>query len=75
MKSYMPFLEYLSEKGLWLDWNDEDQEYNVVGSRRTRSGMYANEIIVTLPPRTVRHDFNEAVEIVSTSLELFNFFG
>jgi hypothetical protein len=69
MKSYMPFREYLSKKGLWLDWNDEDQEYDIISSKN-----YVNEVVVSLPARVVRHDYQQAVEIVNTAVGLNSLF-
>ena len=70
MKSYVPFRQYLSEKGMWLDWNDEDQEYDVMSSK-----SYVNEVVVSLPARVVRHDYGQAVEIVSTALSILDSFN
>jgi hypothetical protein len=65
MKSYLPFLRYLSEKGLWMDWNYENQEYDVISSKN-----YVNKVVVSLPAHVIGHDYLQAVETVDTYLRL-----
>ncbi len=67
MKGYLPFRDYLKEKGLWLDWNDGTEEYDVI-----RTTGYVNVVITSLPAQTVRRDFDAArsqVEAVMTMMD------
>jgi hypothetical protein len=65
VKSYLLFRKYLSEKGMWLEWNDEDQEYDIISSVN-----FVNEVVLSLPAHVVRHDYQQAVDVVSTTLLL-----
>ena len=72
MKSYIPFMKRMESAGLQVLWNDQTEEYDVWRRDSTRSGF---SLIVSLPARVVRRDYEQAVEIVSTSFELLKVFG
>jgi len=72
MKSYIPFMKRMESAGLQVLWNDQTEEYDVWRRDSSLPGFY---LIVSLPARVVRRDYEQAVEIVSTSLELLKVFG
>jgi hypothetical protein len=69
VKSYIQFREYLYKQDMWLDWNDENQEYDIV-----KSFDSVNQVVVTLPHHTVWHNYQRAVEIVNTAVGLNSLF-
>ena len=70
MKGYLPFRDYLKEKGLWLDWDDETEEYDVI-----RPMGYVNVVITSLPAHIVRRDFDTAQSQVETVMTMMDEWG
>jgi hypothetical protein len=76
MNSYLPFQRYVTNQGLFMEWNDETEHYDVVRKTYgTGLGFEVNSsIVVSIPPRTVRHNYYKAVETLDSALLIFRTF-